>query len=250
MNATADRLIEEYLQGLRRAAASLPPDVCDDLLAGIEEHIADTRAMGQTSEAEVRTLLDRLGRPEAIVAEESAGTVPLPQASPAKALGRVEFAAVGCLVLAELAAIVFPIGLLLWIAGIVCLFLSGVWTNRQKVRALTVLASGFLIASIVLGVGVVATTSSSSGCTISRSSAVRAVAPPTAGTDGQPRRQAPVKQSTARTDDCTDSGSGPGPVALAVLVGLAVLMVVYLVCQVTTVRALLRAPIRAPGGGL
>jgi HAAS len=250
---TADRLIEEYLQALWRAAASLPPDVRDDLVTGIEQHIAEARATGASSEADVRTLLDRLGHPEAIVAEASTGAVPSPPGPSVKRVGMLEFAAVACLILAELTALTFvliPLGLVFWLAGLVCLLLSGAWTMRQKMRALAVLASGFLVASILLGVGLLATTTSSSGCTGAEVSTVRAVPPTDAGNNGQPRHQAPAKQLTAPTDDCTDSGSGPDPIGLAVLVGLAVLLVVYVVCQVITVRVLLRSPIRAAGDGL
>lgn len=65
----AEQLVEVYLDRLDWAAAGLPPDRRDDLLDGIREHIAAARAAdGVADEAAVRTLLDRLGTPEEIVA--------------------------------------------------------------------------------------------------------------------------------------------------------------------------------------
>lgn len=239
MNATADRLIEEYLEALRRAAASLPPEQRDDLVGGIEEHITEARRMGVTSEADVRTLLDRLGRPEAIVAE-SATAVPPPPAATVKPPGRVEFAAIACLILAEFAVLtilLIPLALLFWIAGLICLLISGAWTTRQKVRALAILGSGFILASVVLGLTFVATGTTSSVCTSSTTTAVRAG--PAAGAAQGPQQSPPSADKTsAPVGDCTDRGTPSGSIAL--LVGFGAVVVLYLVSQAMTVRALLR----------
>jgi uncharacterized membrane protein len=239
MNATADRLIEEYLEALRRAAASLPPDQRDDLVGGIEEHIAEARRMGVTSEADVRTLLDRLGRPAAIVAE-SAPAVPPPPAATVKPPGRVEFAAIACLILAEftvLTILLIPLALVFWIAGLVCLFISGAWTTRQKVRALAILGSGFILASVVLGLTFVATGTTSSVCNAPTTTAERA-SPPADGGQGPQQSPPSADKTSGPVGDCTDRGTTSG--SSAFLVGFGAVVVLYLVSQAMTVRALLR----------
>ena len=63
----ADQLVEDYLARLERAASMLPPGDRADLIDGIREHIDTALATGTVSdEAGMRTLLDRLGEPEAI----------------------------------------------------------------------------------------------------------------------------------------------------------------------------------------
>ena len=66
---TTDALVETYLTRLEVAAVRLPPDRRVELLSEIREHIEGARAAGAAAdEAAVRTLLDRLGEPEEIVA--------------------------------------------------------------------------------------------------------------------------------------------------------------------------------------
>jgi len=67
--STVDRLVADYLGRLEAASANLPPDRRDELLDEIGHHIATARAAGAAiDEAAVRSLLDRLGPPEVIVA--------------------------------------------------------------------------------------------------------------------------------------------------------------------------------------
>jgi hypothetical protein len=72
-----DRLVAEYLDSVRRAAAGLAPQRVDELVDDLREHIATARSeLSPETEAEVRTLLDRLGDPAAIVAEAAIGEPP------------------------------------------------------------------------------------------------------------------------------------------------------------------------------
>lgn len=78
-----DDLVEQWLASVQRAGADLPPDRLGELLADLREHITVTRAelSSETeTEADVRTLLERLGDPESIVAEARTG-VPHPAAA-------------------------------------------------------------------------------------------------------------------------------------------------------------------------
>ena len=66
---TGDRLASDYLARLDAAARALPADRRAELLEGISEHLASARDAGELGdEAAARTLLDRLGEPEEIVA--------------------------------------------------------------------------------------------------------------------------------------------------------------------------------------
>ncbi|WP_433794577.1 HAAS signaling domain-containing protein [Actinoplanes sp. CA-252034] len=64
-----DELVTAYLARVERAASRLPAGRREELLGDLREHIEIARAeSGAESEAEVRTILERLGDPESIVA--------------------------------------------------------------------------------------------------------------------------------------------------------------------------------------
>ena len=142
MNVDADpkaELVRGYLERMRAAAAGLPPDRREELLAEVREHIgaALTAEPGEPTEVSVRNVLDRLGPPEEIVRAErddpappaaeqdgaAAGTTPPPW-------GALEAAA---LVTLAAGGIVLPvIGLLI---GLLLAWLSDRWTTQQKLVA-------------------------------------------------------------------------------------------------------------------
>ncbi len=64
----ADRLVDDYLERLDAALDALPTAQAAELVDEIDAHIAAARAElpGGGSEAELRTLLDRLGSPAEI----------------------------------------------------------------------------------------------------------------------------------------------------------------------------------------
>jgi hypothetical protein len=64
-----DELVAAYLARVERAASRLPAGRREELIGDLREHIEIARAeSGAESEAEVRTILERLGDPESIVA--------------------------------------------------------------------------------------------------------------------------------------------------------------------------------------
>lgn len=151
-------LAQGYLDRLRVAARTLPDDEASDLVADISDHLRE--ALPATpSEAEVRTVLDRLGTPQELVAAAGGSvgasvgrSVGHPSAPPAREarFGAVEVLALVGLVGAELLSLLLPIAVLLWIAGIVLLAVSRVWSGRQKAWGLGALATGLPVAFTVL----------------------------------------------------------------------------------------------------
>lgn len=139
MTTTAQTLTADYLRRLDGAAAHLPRAERDDLLVAIRNHFAEGLPPA-ASEAEVRTMIDDLGSPEAIVAA----------AGPPRPLvrrGPREIFAVALL----LTGVPPGIG---WVVGAGLLIWSPLWTWRQKLLGLLVwpgglFAGGALIAGFL-----------------------------------------------------------------------------------------------------
>jgi uncharacterized membrane protein len=133
-----EQLVVDYIARLERAASTLPPGERADLIQEIREHI-DTAMEGGTvsDEAGMRTLLDRLGEPEAIVASARDDGTPRPDRQPGVFVegpaerrspwGALEIATV---ILLGVGAVVIPI--LGPLVGLILLWSSSQWTRRQK----------------------------------------------------------------------------------------------------------------------
>jgi hypothetical protein len=122
MTTETDALILRYLQDLQTQLQDLPADRRRELLDEVGDHIAAARAdLDPEDEAAVRTLLDRLGDPADIAAEarERFG-VQLPPARPATP--RLEVAAV----------VLLAIPFLGWVVGVALVWVSRLWTTRDK----------------------------------------------------------------------------------------------------------------------
>jgi hypothetical protein len=137
---TIDRLVADYLARLERAARVLPPGRRAELLEEIRDHITTARAAGAAAdEAAVRTMLDRLGEPEEIVAAaretDLHGTAPPGMAAARPGTG-VELGAVLLMTLGSL------IPLLGWAAGAVLLWTARRWTTREKLLGTLVVPGG------------------------------------------------------------------------------------------------------------
>ena len=134
---SADNAIQDYLRRLERAAADLPGDRRQDLLMGIREHIAAARAAGEASdEAEVRTLLDRLGDPQDIVAAACEDGRVTGGGGPRRAGITLELAAVLMLTAGSFVPVVG------WLVGVVLLWTSRLWRLREKVLGTLVVPLG------------------------------------------------------------------------------------------------------------
>ena len=80
MNVHTDPLVEDYLRHLEAVASALPAYRREELLAEIREHLAEAlRQVPAGDEAAVRSVLERLGSPEEIVA---AAADPMPPGQP------------------------------------------------------------------------------------------------------------------------------------------------------------------------
>ena len=122
MTTEVDALIARYLQDLESQLGDLPANRRQELLDEVHAHIAAARAdLDLETEADVRTMLERLGDPADIAAEarDRAG-VPAGPARPARPW--LEIATVVLLVIPFLG----------WILGAVLVWLSRLWTTRDK----------------------------------------------------------------------------------------------------------------------
>lgn len=162
----ADPIVEDYLRRLDYAARVLPDDRRRELVDEIAGHIAESRAGGQVrTEADLRTLLDRLGDPAEIVAAAREGDDPLGSpAGPAglvRVLRRPSIATEITAVLLLTAGSLFPfVG---WIAGVVVLWTSRRWRTWEKVLATLVFPGGPGLAAVAGAVGIGSTSCSSTG---------------------------------------------------------------------------------------
>jgi hypothetical protein len=144
MSRTADDLIDKYLKHLQVELDELPRARRREREQEIAEHIAEARAeLPSQSEAEIRTLLDRIGDPAdlAAVARARFGV------EPRKSRGLE----VATLVLLLVGGVVVPI--LGWLVGVVLLWASEVWTTREKLIGTLVVPGGLALPLFLLAMG-------------------------------------------------------------------------------------------------
>jgi len=147
MTTEADALILRYLQDLEGELRDLPANRRQELLDEVGEHIAAARAaLDPETEAGVRTMLERLGDPADIAAEarERFG-VQRPPARPATPWLEV------------IAVVLLVIPFAGWVVGVVLVWISRLWTTRDKLIG-TLGGMSWLLA----GVGVVMTSAGGS----------------------------------------------------------------------------------------
>jgi len=165
-----DEVVADYLARLDRAAQVLSPDRRTELVEEIRDHITQARASGDAGdEAAVRTLLDRLGDPDEIVAAAREGdpvVPPVPQAWPTR---RPSIGLEICSVLLLTVGSIIP--LLGWLIGVVLLWSSRRWTVVEKLLA-TLIVPGGPLAIALLAVAVPGQVCSSSSLTQSDGSVV------------------------------------------------------------------------------
>jgi hypothetical protein len=151
MASKADKLVAEYLQRLDAELRGLPRARRRELVDEIAGHIAEARGeLESEDEAEVRTLLDRLGEPEDIAAEATER-----HGLPARKTGWKEVAA---LILLPIGGVILPV--LGWVVGVVLLWVSDAWTTRDKLVGTLLFPGGLLLP---LGLGVMAEGAGSCG---------------------------------------------------------------------------------------
>jgi hypothetical protein len=143
VTSNADHLVEQYLARLERELGHVPRARRSEIVDDISAHIAQARAELPTGdEAAIRNLLDQLGDPAEIAAEAGERVV-----SPRREGGLLEIVA---LLLLLVGGLVLPV--VGWLAGVVLLWVSEAWSNRDKLIG-TLVVPGGLLPAIVLFFG-------------------------------------------------------------------------------------------------
>ena len=136
-----DRLVEEYIAHIHQALRDLRPELRDPIVEDIREHIRTARAaMVPEDEAQIRQLLDDMGNPATIRAESGLPSTPL--------YGRVDRFAPWLILFGGFVVIVG------WLAGVVLLWNSSVWTTRDKLLATLIWPGGLAAAFYAVGIGI------------------------------------------------------------------------------------------------
>jgi hypothetical protein len=134
---TLHPLAADYLKRLRRAGRRLPRESLRDLVADVEAHLAETTEPA-SSDADVLTVLDRLGAPEEIVAAQR------PELPDADRRGSREW---GAIILLLAGGFIAGIG---WLAGVVLLWSSRAWNTRDKLIGTLVLPGGLCVSVVAV----------------------------------------------------------------------------------------------------
>jgi hypothetical protein len=126
MTAThADQIVAGYLKRLEAELAWLPPGRRKELTSQITDHIDEARGqLSDETDADLLSIIDRLGEPDEISAEARARFQ-----MTAAAAGPLEILAI---LLIGVGAIVFPYIPIAWLIGTVLVWRSKSWTNREK----------------------------------------------------------------------------------------------------------------------
>jgi hypothetical protein len=122
--------IAHYLKRLSEAARDLPRGRRRELVAEIEQHIRDALVESPVeNEAEMLTLLDRIGDPNEIAMA----------ASGQPRVTRSTTMETWAIILLLLGGFLWGIG---WIAGVVLLWSSSLWTTRDKLIGMLIVPGG------------------------------------------------------------------------------------------------------------
>jgi HAAS len=146
VNRQRERAVDAYLDRLERALEGLPAGRREEIVEGIGEHI-DSLLGPDPTDAEVLTVLDRVGDPEQIAAdarEDFGITAVVPKWTDSLVP-----------ILMPLGGIVLPV--IGWIIGAVWLWNSPIWTRRDKLIGTLVVPGGlllpFFVFQVLIGTG-------------------------------------------------------------------------------------------------
>ena len=142
----ADKLVQRYLAQLDAALRGVDASRREEILAEVHGHIEEGRTgLDSDDAASVRTLLDRVGDPAAIAAEAGA---------PPPGSRRWDAWAPWLIIFGPVAS---GLG---WIAGVLILWTSPTWSQRDKLIATFVPLAGL----VALFFGLVAALRAAAGC--------------------------------------------------------------------------------------
>lgn len=153
MNATAHPAVTRYLHDLERALRDIPRPRRNEIVQEIREHIeeASTSSVETADEVRIRTVLDQVGDPETI-AEEARERFGIQRTKG----GALEGFAIALILVG---GVIVPV--LGWIVGVVLLWVSRVWSTRDKLIGTFVVPGGL---ALPVYLSVFATVSGSSSC--------------------------------------------------------------------------------------
>lgn len=134
MNTTLHPLADDYLRRLDQAAWSLPGPDRAELLAEIRGHL-QAGLTPESTDADVRNLLDELGAPEDIIAAaqattDSAATTGIPH--PTAPAAESPWGAMEILAVLGLTVGTFVVPVIGPVVGLVLAWASDRWTHREK----------------------------------------------------------------------------------------------------------------------
>jgi len=145
-----DELIRDYLGRLEAASWPLPPGRRAELTGEVREHIETALAeAGRSDAVTVRNVLERLGRPEEIVASEAeaepsafrwTGGPTGRMTATARSWGAIEVAAILLLTVGAFLLPLFGPAI-----GLVLVWLSTVWSTREKLIATSIVIVIFVL---------------------------------------------------------------------------------------------------------
>ncbi|MFA5787272.1 MAG: hypothetical protein WDA71_09900 [Actinomycetota bacterium] len=199
-----DREVDRYLSNLNRSLSDLPHGKRQEIIEDITEHIRlALEELGESSVAQVREVLDRVGDPDAIAAE-ARSRLGIPQVRPT-ALEPIAIA------LLLFGGFLMGVG---WLAGVVLLWMSPVWSRRHKLLGSLLVPGGLASALFVFAIpGQVSYCSTISG-------------PATVQASGSPVSPPPFATPPSLNAVTQCASSGPGTLTKLALLALIVLIVV------------------------
>jgi hypothetical protein len=198
MTYSPESEIKHYLERLSKAAGSLPRARRRELVSEIDQHIRETLLERPVhNQAEMLTLLDRLGDPGEIAAA----------ASGQPEVTRSTTMETWAIILLLLGGFLFLVG---WFAGVVLLWSSSLWTRRDKLIGTLVIPGG--LATGIVGLELVLA-GFGGGQICGSSGPVYQI-----GKNGSTH----LVRATSRTT-CTGGASTPGMVGI--LIAFAVLLI-------------------------
>jgi uncharacterized membrane protein len=132
----SQQLVDRYLRDLREDLRDLPRSRQNELVAEIKEHIDVALAEEPSQdESSVRNVLERLGDPADIASEarDRMGIRP----------ARAGFRETAAVILLPIGGVLIP--LFGWIAGLILLWSSPVWTSRDKWIGSLIIPGGLML---------------------------------------------------------------------------------------------------------
>jgi hypothetical protein len=134
---TSHAAVEQYLRRLQRAMRDLPVTRRDEIVDEIREHIEGMLAEAgpEVSDAEVRNILERVGNSDEIAAEarERFGIKP----------AKPSWTDTAAIILLPIGGVVLPV--VGWIVAVVLLWISDVWSTRDKVIGTLIVPGGLVL---------------------------------------------------------------------------------------------------------